>query len=146
VDIAGEYQDPSIEEGSIKSFEIEREDDLTEMVWALQNAGKALMLQEDLKKESMNRALRYEIEAFKEVLSQISDGIRFPECFPTVAIEGFLRTPPERNDNLITTLYTLYRYARAINHIIRVGGRDIDEERLDEVRKTLDELDKILKE
>lgn len=140
------YEDPALKESDVNGYDIEREDDLTEMVWALQNAGKALLLQEKLRKESLFRALDAEMEAFQQVIEQLEEKSSYGEFFPTVALEGFLGNPPEPPkgcENLMTKLHALYRYAKTVNHVIE-NGKDV-KMTLDDLRKTLEEVKLMLK-
>ncbi|MFH1364510.1 MAG: acylphosphatase [Candidatus Aenigmatarchaeota archaeon] len=140
------HSDLALDENKIDEFIIEREDDLTEMVWALQNAGKALLLQEKLRTKSILRGLSAEIAACREVLQNIDkNNISYTVCFPTIAIEGFLTNPPEDYENLTTRLHELYRSARAINFMIR-EKKDKRDMPLDPLREILDEIEEILKE
>lgn len=136
-----EYNDPVIKDDEPNGFEIKREDELTEMVWALQNAGKALLIQNELRQKQQFRALDAEMDAFQEVLNKIEKKNNiYKEQFALIAIEGFLREPPSKCDsNLIARLYQLYRYAKTINNMIETGGdKDMP---LDYMRQTLKEIE-----
>lgn len=135
------YDDPAERGNEIGGFEIKREDELTEMVWALQNAGRALLIQGELRREQQFRALGAEIYAFQEVLNKIEKGNTYKEQFAVIAIENFLREPPLKCDsNLIALLHQLYRYTKTINKLID-SGRDRAEMPLEHVQKILKEIE-----
>jgi acylphosphatase len=138
------YMDCGLKEEDINDYEIEREDDLTEMVWALQNAGRAFLIQGELIKKMHVKALKAELEGFKEVLGKIDDDDN-RECFTLVALETCLKEPPWENAELIAKLHTLYRYAKTINFVIRRGEKR-NKMPVDEIPKVLKEIGEILDE
>jgi acylphosphatase len=140
------HDDPAEREDEISGFEIKREDDLAEMVWALQNAGRALLIQSELRQKQQFRALGAEIDAFQGVLRMIiKDSNPYKQTFALIAIEGFLREPPSKCDaNLIALLHQLYRYAKTINRMIQTKENK-EEMPLEEVQNTLKDIENILR-
>jgi acylphosphatase len=139
------FNDPAITEESLTEFLIRRDEDLTEMVWALQNAGYALLKQDELRNRARIRALKAELFAFLVVIEKIENKNPHKECFTTITIENILREPPSKfSDIAMTKLHNLYSYAQAINNMIRSGadksGMPLDEVRMliDETRRELD--------
>jgi len=139
------YIDPAITEEDVNDFEIEREDDLTEMVWALQNAGKALMIQGKLRDEMHTNALKVEIEGSKELIGKITNESDVKECFATVAIESCLKEPPWGDLEFAAKLHYLYRYARTINYMIH-KNEDTNTMPIDNMLELLEEIGEILKD
>jgi acylphosphatase len=134
------FNDPAINEADMGEFLIRRDEDLTEMVWALQNAGYALLKQEELRNRARVRALKAELFAFLVVIEKIENKNVHKECFTTITIENILREPPQRfSDIAMAKLHNLYSYAQAINNMIR-SGVDKGEMPLDEVRMLIDEI------
>ncbi len=138
-----QYVDPLLKEADLEGQEIEREDQLTEMVWALQNAGRVIMLQEELKVDSMMRALKGEFQSMEDVLEKIeSRENSLGECLPTLAIENLLRNVPagsQISQNSHLRLYDLHRLVAIANRMIEKGKGETDIP-TEQIRKLIEEL------
>lgn len=91
-------------------FEIVRSDELTEMVWALQGAGKmfrhAQKAQMETRANSMMAAVRAELISMMNVCDDIQAG--YITRFCPVATEHFIKEPPELDDTPIERLREFY--------------------------------------
>jgi len=76
-------------------FTIKREDDLTEMVWGLQGAGKAFLsaedVREEMRKKRLMRGLKGEISSISDRIEDVKSGVG---TFRTICMENFLKEPP----------------------------------------------------
>ncbi len=133
--------DFSVAETPFTTFEVVREDELTEMMWSLQNAGKAFLLQLKMKEVAQVRALEFELEANKELLAKIDDDDNvYNECFNYLAVENILREPSMKwKRNFIIKLHHLCAYYKVLNHMIETERKKEDMP-LDEIRKMLEEI------
>jgi acylphosphatase len=139
------FNDPAILEADMAEFTIKRDEDMTEMVWALQNAGYALLKQDELRNRARIRALKAELFAFLVVIEKLENKNPHKERFTTITIENILREPPSKfSDIAMAKLHNLYSYAQAVNGMIKIGadrsGMPLDEVRMliDEIRRELD--------
>ena len=120
-----------------------REDELTEMVWALQAAGKVFYSQETIRENKQLRGLSFECSFIEDVVKNIEEGNKFRR-FTIPLIETILREPSKKfNDSEnspIYSLYSLFEYCRLINNML-----DSDE-LLEDIQPLLDEVKKSNKE
>jgi len=106
-------------------FYIKREDDLTEMVWGLQGAGKAFKEAEKMREENRKRML---IKSLTQELNSILvhiDKLRHKEpvsSLRVICLENFLREPPlDINDDLMKNLNDLYDLCVETNDLLKNG-------------------------
>lgn len=110
--------DHLLDENHFKDFEIKREDDLQEMVWALQGAGKMFELTE-------KRRVKGQVKALIYGLSEITDWLNSGKIVPLepIALNNFLiNCPIDNEQDLIENLQTINSEIRELNHLI--NGKD----------------------
>ncbi|MFH0890067.1 MAG: hypothetical protein V1836_02895 [Candidatus Aenigmatarchaeota archaeon] len=130
-------------------LDLVREDDLSEMVWALRGAGRAFKKLADetkkleerkqkVKTESMFTGLRYEINSISEHVGFLRSKERNSD-FQLFTIEHFLKEPIVLNDgDLLTSLRALYDFCQETNHL-KNAGKDIDKN-LDVIEALIDSI------
>lgn len=111
-------------------FKIRREDELTEMVWALQGAGRVFEMQGKARRAALNRALRYGITQISDCANEQIKTDHSPRMFMLLAVDHYLEECPEEDDVLIRNLYTLKYYCERANQLIAsntdyVGGDNL---------------------
>ena len=77
-----------------KEFKIIREDDLREMVWALQGAGRVFKEQEEVKRAEMINGLRYELHSISETSEKIIDEMKVNRRLRLISMKKILAQPP----------------------------------------------------
>jgi acylphosphatase len=87
------WQKPTQELYHFDGFEIIREDDLKEMVWALQGAGKIFKEQEDVNKEEALMGLEYELRSISDSAQRMHKDKKIRK-FRTISLENILKAPP----------------------------------------------------
>ncbi|RLF94866.1 hypothetical protein DRN50_04710 [Thermococci archaeon] len=144
-------------------FVIIREDDLTEMVWALRGAGKVferlIKLIDEKERERESKRKKSLLLSLENELSSIydrADRIERREAhmkFRLFCIENFLKEPPIDVDIELTKgLNDLYEYCDETNNLIDMYPQMSDEEtklledNIDKIKKLVDELLKKMKE
>lgn len=138
-----EIQDATLK--NFETFEIVREDELTEMAWALQSAGKAVLSQDKVRAKNLIRGIQQEIELIRQHIVNIRNKENKHRIrFILLAIKNLLKEPPESCENLAATLYSVYVYCEAINIMIE-SGIPMDEMPLDDLEDSLEKVEKILK-
>ena len=140
----GEMNEITDDSLKFDGFKLVREDELTEMVWALQAAGKAFFSQDIIRERNLMRGLAFEMDHIKRVLVQIDDDTKnFEGKINLILIENIIKEPPynpqEIDDELMYDLYSLYEYCQYINMI--VGQGDGIKVPLDEIRKLIGEME-----
>lgn len=140
----GEFVEIKDDGLDLDGFKVIREDELTEMVWALQAAGKAFFSQDDIRERNLMRGLVFEIDHIRQVIDQIDTKINhFERKINLILIENILREPPYKpqkiDDELMYDLYSLYEYCQSINMTIE-KERNIDVP-LDEIRKLIKRIE-----
>ena len=116
-------------EGGFRDFEVKREDELTEMVWALQNAGQALFLQTKIRAKALVTALASEMEYVLLLVKEIRDnqdkGILQERRFHMISVENIIREPPYIKGHscgfLLSRCHELYGLLEMSNKIIDRG-------------------------
>lgn len=132
--------DGTLSEKDFREFKTIREDDLTEMVWALQNAGKALLLQQELKNEMHKIALKAELEAAKDLIKKIKDRKNsFKECFTCIAIHNCIAEPPF-DGSILAKLHFLCRFIDSVNRMISDEKDENIDIALDFIEQHIDEI------
>lgn len=112
-----------------KDFDIIREDDLTEMVWGLQGAGKAFIEvekeREEKRKQRLLKGISQELISISERLMDIRSGHVY-SGFRTLCIENFLKEPPigKGAEELLKNLSDLCDMCRETNDIIRTDDKN----------------------
>lgn len=156
VDITEPYE---IKDSTIKfknKFEVIREDELTEMVWALQNAGHAILYQEEFKENERVKRLvsgiEYEMDAIRYVIDNNEKLCRsilkfniYIMKFKLISTENLLREPPAITKfyNLITALRSLCLYCDRFNDAIDCNLYSRKSISLIELIPLLDEIKKL---
>ena len=134
-----------------QDFDVVREDDLSEMVWALQGAGKVFYFAEKMRQETRKKSL---FTALKSCITNISmnlDEIISGEKssrFHLFAIEHFLKEPPLGVDSILErNLWDLYDVCQEVNTLL-TDRKEFDEKRFksdcERIRKLLKKIEKDL--
>lgn len=129
-DIADETVDIDAEEYA--SFKVVREDDLTEMVWALQGAGKTFGAQTKLllkwfeerdrkKNENLKVSLQAELSSISDQANQMVSNKMKNAGLPVFSIERALTDMPFDADGLRTALHDLHFHCREANQRMQGG-------------------------
>jgi|SRR3989344_2422380 len=106
-----------------KDFHIKREDELTEMVWALQAAGKVFENEGRIKAKSLNRALKYGIDDVSAGANEMQNSQGHERKFVLISIENYLAQCPSDNEDLMYNLYDLYQFCQEINNSTTPGDK-----------------------
>lgn len=127
------------------SFDIIREDDLKEMVWALQGAGRIFQEQEEVAREEFLKGFLYELRSISDCLREVlargvkSRGLR------TFAMENILRQPPSSlNGEVISRIGDLYYLCLEINGSPRGKVGDELKETINEVLSLVSSIEETL--
>ncbi len=152
-----EVKDETIEIVDDK-FEVIREDELTEMVWALQTAGKAVLSQEKIRSQNVIRGVLVELENLKNKLNEIDEKKELKGSdlytirFNVLSIEEFLREPPNMKNlgidskKLCSRFHIIYHISKVIEKMADSGeNKDALFGPIDQLKKTTDEIDLMLK-
>jgi acylphosphatase len=98
------------------SFDIVREDDLKEMVWALQGAGRTFKEQDDIKKEEALRGLFYELRALSDYALEMLEKNNHKRAFRMLSMENIMTCPPSGIDEtIVSQIGDLYQRCSEIN-------------------------------
>lgn len=120
-----------IEKQTRPTFKIVREDELTEMTWALQSAGKTILVQEDVRAENLVRGVRVELNSNILLVKDIKTRrVKLGRRFRVLSVGAFLGQPPKKcnkmsRDDYNSFLYklnNLYEACSAYNYLLRSGG------------------------
>ena len=138
-------------------FEIKREDELTEMVWALRGAGNVFQKlidtikkqeeeREEKRAQSLEISIESELNTISETLNSIDLGNTHPR-FRTCCIEHFIVEPPiPINRDKILALSGLYNLCNETNQILGENSGDARiKENLGKIREFLESLEKLEK-
>jgi len=124
-------------------FDVVREDDLSEMVWGLQAAGKVFAITEEKREFTRNRSLFKGLELCINSISIHLDQIQSNEKRSPMhlfAVEHFLEEPPGNvDDTLLRKLWDLYTLCKNINAGIE-NRIKVDDPLLQDYIKRLREL------
>lgn len=140
---------PSEQLFDLDNFRIEREDDLTEMVWALQGAGRSFIfsekMREEQRKKSLLISLRHELYSISSHIGDIKTDIKLSDVcleFRVFCIENFLKEPPNDTDpTLLSNLNDLYDICLQTNYFLRNPSPiNKQNERIEENLKKIEEL------
>lgn len=106
-------------------FEVVREDDLTEMVWALQNAGHAVLSQNKIRTMNLLRGVARELISIQTLLKEIRDKkVKTGKTFRLLSIESMIKEPSEYvEEGPLALLCTLYEAGNNANNLINAGKR-----------------------
>ncbi len=124
--IIGSMDGVRVEDGKnifdFDSFQAVREDDLTEMVWGLQGAGKLLVTIEESRQRSKIQAVKMSIPVIIEHISALPGGD--PKgTFPLFALEHFLEEPPvDLSPALAEKVSQLHAMCHEANDLISSRG------------------------
>ncbi len=109
-----------------QEFKINREDELSEMVWALQGAGKVFAIAEEQREkhhqQKLEQALEHGLAHISNKASELKANPKSVRHFILLTIEQFLREATAKND-LITNLYELYYLCDYVNRIQQAEKR-----------------------
>lgn len=110
-----------------KDFNIVREDDLSEMVWALQGAGRVFANQEEerrtVRENQLLESLTYELPTISNCWEYISTE-RKKRHFNLICIEKILSEPPTGKKELVENIRNLYETCKQFNDMMDEGGWD----------------------
>jgi acylphosphatase len=105
---------------AFESFEIVREDDLKEMVWALQGAGRIFKEQDDIKKEEALRGLFYELRSMSDYAQEMLEKNDHKRTFRMLSMENIMTCPPSGIDEtIVSQIGDLYQRCSEINGMIK---------------------------
>ncbi len=99
-----------------KGFEVVREDELSEMVWALQGAGKVFGLNEDLRKKKILGALKQAINQIADQADKYRQKPWQSKAFVLTPIDNFICEAPTKDEGLVTQVYDLYQLCMETNN------------------------------
>ena len=101
-----------------KDFEVIKEDDLTEMVWGLQGAGRAFLLGEERRKSRLHMSLTNEILSISIRVARAKES-KYSE-FPLFCTEHFLKEPPhDTGEAFMFKLRDLHNLCSETNEMMR---------------------------
>jgi len=106
-------------------FNVVRSDDLSEMVWGLQAAGKVFSFSEKTRNMSLFKSLELCINSVSVQLDQMEAAGKY-SSFHLFAIEHFLEQPPasfEGADAFLLKLWDLYTVGKGLNALIENKAR-----------------------
>ncbi|MFH1751852.1 MAG: acylphosphatase [archaeon] len=123
-------------------FQIEREDELTEMVWALQGSGKLLSMQEERRQKSLNRALQFGLKNISSCVNELQTIQRLEKRFILLSVDNYIKECPsnKNNDILMTNLYELHNLCEQANNIIRIKEENRNKEQNNELKELLSKI------
>lgn len=122
-----------------EDFQVDREDELTEMVWALQAAGRVFQLQEEEKVRRLQRALLYGVLAITDCANQLQVDLASNRKFVLLAIDHYLCEAPSDNDDLMANLYALREFCDQSNTLLELSRtKERDAELSQKLGKTLE--------
>lgn len=110
--------DPPQTNHQFDGFHIEKEDELTEMVWALQGAGKVFALQETNRITSLNRALNYALTAISDCAGDLQTNPQSKRGFVEIALHNYIKECPTEDQELINNLYDLTHFCGKANMLL----------------------------
>ena len=119
-----------------KTFKIIREDELTEMMWALRYAGAAVLSQELIRGKNIIRTLLAELVANQLMLDNEHD-----IELNTIAVESMIRQPYEKIDH--STLLSLQRIHILCKNVNRHTNQE-DGIKMDLIAELKSEIENIL--
>jgi len=125
-----------------KSFKIIMEDDLKEMVWALQGAGRIFKEQEEVAREEFLKGFMYELRSISDYLRDVlAKGIR-NRRLRTFSMENVLKQPPSNLDGeLVSQIGDLYHLCLEINDAPKGKVGDDLKETAKEVLKLISSIE-----
>jgi acylphosphatase len=110
-----------------QEFKIKREDELSEMVWALQGAGKVFAIAEEQREkrheQKLKQALEHGMAHISSQASELKSNQKSARYFILLTVEQYLREATAKND-LITNLYDLYYLCDYVNRIQQAEKRN----------------------
>lgn len=122
--LSSPMEDQRIED-SIRPGELEviREDDLTEMVWALQTAGRAVLSQETVRARNILRAVLSELSLVQNFVNEATQSEEDRgRRLNLISIEEFISNPIEKvGYDAIIGMHELYDSCELINHRLDKG-------------------------
>lgn len=130
-----------------KDFAIKREDELSEMVWALQGAGKVFELQQKQKTERLNNSLKYAINLIADRATELKTNGKAKRKFVVLAIDNYIKECPVNDQVLMSTLYDLSELSEKANELAQ--SRETSDSELivilDRILQACDSISKIMK-
>ncbi len=124
-----------------ETFKIIREDELTEMVWALRNAGAAVLSQEVIRGRNILRTLLAELLTTNIM---INSG-KIEREINIIALESMLREPHESiSDEILIDLHSVYALCRQLNKKLDNDDKPTQDE-LAELNRQITEIVGFLK-
>ncbi len=114
--------DPTyVEDETLKiddTFKVIREDELTEMTWALRNAGAAVLSQDFIRSKKLIRASIAELQQSLLILADIKSGKKHRKL-NLIAIQNLLSEPPEKIPyEMLMELHAIYDDSIELNRNI----------------------------
>lgn len=102
-------------------FEIIREDELSEMVWALQGAGKIFAGGEKSRERKLTQALKLALIETSACADEHNRGTPNNRNFVVTALENFISTGPVEDTDLVKQVYDLYQLCGQANEYLRLA-------------------------
>lgn len=104
-----------------EEFAVIREDELTEMVWALQGAGKIFAAGEKLKERKLVEALKLAVIEISACADEHNQDTPSNRNFIITALENFISTGPVEDADRVKQVYDLYQLCGQANEYLRLG-------------------------
>lgn len=131
--------DPEENSPKFEDFNIIREDELAEMVWALQGAGRVFALQGEIRNKNLNRSLKYGINSISECAAQLLTNGKPKRKFTLLAIDNYITECPSNDRIIMINLYDLHQMCEDVNAIISSNDLEKEKAKLDDsLRKIID--------
>lgn len=108
------FEPPQIDH-NFDGFQIEKEDELTEMVWALQGAGRVFEMQERARITRLDRALRYGLTIMSDCANELQTNSMSKRTFVFLAVDNYIKECPTTDQELIANLYDLHLFCEKAN-------------------------------
>lgn len=138
------YSDESKAPKFQNGFEIIREDELSEMVWALQAAGKVFSSVEERRMNAFNAALKYGISYISSCADELRTNHYANRKFVLLAIDHYITECPSDDPNMIELLYQLHELCEYANTMdASIVEKELDNA-LNRILKICNEIDKKL--
>ena len=110
--------EPPQTDHNFDGFQIEKEDELTEMVWALQGAGRVFEMQERTRINRLDRALRYGLTIMSDCANELQTNSMSKRLFVLLAVDNYIKECPTKDQELIANLYDLHLFCEKANSLL----------------------------
>jgi len=106
---------PDEKASKFNSFTVKREDELSEMVWALQGAGKVFSSVEEKRKLALDNSLRLGLTVISACADELKSAPASKREFVLLAVDNYIQQCPTSDEGLVMGLYDLHELCAKAN-------------------------------